>query len=840
MKFRFCPMLRSDAETPRRATRTARQPRAGAGSSPESATRRSAKAARSAPRPRKSPRTQRRAHAAAPLAETGTLEFVDPVVGGNRGRTTGRFNGFVLGGTTFRLGDVVLLEQISGAALDAMKLTHIARNDDEGDSDQDDLTNGRSGRAATARIGGRWIILPISPAQQGKTVAEQFERNEAGAAREVFVSSRFDFINPLDIVGTCTVVAEQALPKKLPKIAWSDRPVGDAVFFCSHRWNDRLNRPGRPIDWSEFEEIRDDAKPPIVLLGRRTLPSQSEEPLTPSRNAPSAKKPPASKPVVVIPTRQKKSSAAAAKAKPASKQSSKGARGKLTAVSADETSSDESSSSDGEDSDGADGTFESDQDDADDDDDLSSESSSDDPSTESELESDDDDFQKDTWRKAKPRTPQPKARSQAAASNKVTIKRKLAVSRSLTERIYKRAKSGPVSEAQTDFERARDMLHVGSVPESLPCRESEFFELLSYLDDAIRTDSGMCIYVSGVPGTGKTATFHGVLRTLRAQCDESLGEDEILPPFDFVEINGMKLTEPSQAYSVLWEGLTESKVSPKHAEQLLAQRFSTPSATRPMCVVLMDELDVLVTKKQSVIYNFFDWPNLAHSRLVVVAIANTMDLPERMLSNKVSSRLGLNRITFNPYTHTQLIEIVQSRLEGITAFDKSAVELCARKVGSVSGDARRALDICRRAVEIFEAGGGGVQTSGVIQTSHIDQAVKEMFASSSVQAIRRAGRQQRTFLVAVLRQIRSTGNTHVEFGSVAEEHEILCALQGIPAPAVSGLAQVCSSLAVYRLVLAETAKMGDPIQKIRLNVPPQDVQAAMRQEGDEALLRALG
>jgi Cdc6-like AAA superfamily ATPase len=54
----------------------------------------------------------------------------------------------------------------------------------------------------------------------------------------------------------------------------------------------------------------------------------------------------------------------------------------------------------------------------------------------------------------------------------------------------------------------------------------------------------------------------------------------------------------------------------------------------------MDELDLLVTAKQTVMYNFFEWPNWPHSRLIVVAVANTMDLPERMLSNKISSRLG--------------------------------------------------------------------------------------------------------------------------------------------------------------------------------------------------------
>jgi Cdc6-like AAA superfamily ATPase len=157
----------------------------------------------------------------------------------------------------------------------------------------------------------------------------------------------------------------------------------------------------------------------------------------------------------------------------------------------------------------------------------------------------------------------------------------------------------------------------------------------------------------------------------------------------------MKLSEPKQAYSVLYEGLTGEKVTPSHAEHLLTTRFVSSNSDRRPCVVLMDELDMLVTQKQSIVYNFFEWPNLPYSRLIVVAIANTMDLPERMLSNKVSSRLGLTRMTFQPYKHTQLIQIVQARLEGLEVFARDAIELTARRVGQVCGDARRCLDVCR-------------------------------------------------------------------------------------------------------------------------------------------------
>ena len=54
----------------------------------------------------------------------------------------------------------------------------------------------------------------------------------------------------------------------------------------------------------------------------------------------------------------------------------------------------------------------------------------------------------------------------------------------------------------------------------------------------------------------------------------------------------------------------------------------------------MDELDQLLTTKQEVVYNFFNWPTLVGSKLIVIAVANTHDLPERVMTGRVRSRLG--------------------------------------------------------------------------------------------------------------------------------------------------------------------------------------------------------
>ncbi|KAH6614961.1 P-loop containing nucleoside triphosphate hydrolase protein [Boeremia exigua] len=362
------------------------------------------------------------------------------------------------------------------------------------------------------------------------------------------------------------------------------------------------------------------------------------------------------------------------------------------------------------------------------------------------------------------------------------------------------------------FQIARNQLHVSSVPAALPCREEEFSTVYSHLEAAITDGSGSCIYISGTPGTGKTATVREVVAQLHASV-----QAEELDDFIFVEINGMKVTDPHQSYSLLWQALRGDRVSPSHALELLEREFSAPSPRRVPCVVLMDELDQLVTKNQSVMYNFFNWPQLRHSRLIVLAVANTMDLPERTLSNKISSRLGLTRITFPGYTHDQLMQIIQSRLEGVPGniVLPDAVQFAARKVAAVSGDARRALDICRRAVEIAETevasqgqddeapstpsrtgrgnnantlqssrshngpeelavsptkrGGPAARRKGVVTLATIRQAINEATSSPLQQALRALPLASKVFLAALLARIRRTGLGEAVLGDVVDE-----------------------------------------------------------------------
>ncbi|KAJ3364917.1 Origin recognition complex, subunit 1 [Allomyces arbusculus] len=432
------------------------------------------------------------------------------------------------------------------------------------------------------------------------------------------------------------------------------------------------------------------------------------------------------------------------------------------------------------------------------------------------------------------------------------------------------------------YQQAKEVLHVSAVPEALPCREDEFATLYEMMESAIRDRMGRCLYVSGVPGTGKTATFFEVLRTVQRQVEA--GD---LLPFKFVEVNGMKVLDPGQAYSALWAGLAGEKVTIRHAQLLLSKYYAargiyatlssssdasskpdannpddeqedadqaaaptgdaasssasimTPTDADPVLVLLLDELDLLVTKRQGVMYNLFEWAQAPRSRLIVVAIANTMDLPERLLTKRVASRLGMERIDFAPYTEPQLVEILRMRLgASCPVVNDNAITFAARKVSTVNGDARRLLDVTRRAVELAEVAGAAKAPKKIknsipvpVDVAHIKSAADEMYASPAAQllvALATSGAVvvQRVAVAVILAAQRRAGVRDVPVREVRDRVRETCTLGSItPVPAEQDVTRALVALAQAGILMLDPKMV-----LVQLNVSEQDVLNAFRKD----------
>ena len=48
-------------------------------------------------------------------------------------------------------------------------------------------------------------------------------------------------------------------------------------------------------------------------------------------------------------------------------------------------------------------------------------------------------------------------------------------------------------------------------------------------------------------------------------------------------------------------------------------------------IICIDEIDHLLTKERSIVYDMFEWPYISSHIIIVIGIANSVDLVERSL-----------------------------------------------------------------------------------------------------------------------------------------------------------------------------------------------------------------
>lgn len=234
------------------------------------------------------------------------------------------------------------------------------------------------------------------------------------------------------------------------------------------------------------------------------------------------------------------------------------------------------------------------------------------------------------------------------------------------------------------------------------------------------------------------------------------------------------------------------------------------------------------------------------------------------------------------------MKIIQSRLEGVSGdvVDPDAVQFASRKVAAVSGDARRALDICRRAVEIAENeshdddetlpptpsktgrnNAGQNQPEGQkvskVTISTVKQAINEATTSPLQQYLRCLPLISKVFLAALLARVRRTGIGESVLGDVVEEAKRIgtmancasiqkvlladadrCLREGgmQSKQEVSQFTRILgvSNAAVELMeagVLGLEARKGERTGKVRLNVGEDEIKLALK---DDVEVRDLG
>ncbi|GAW14432.1 hypothetical protein ANO14919_038340 [Xylariales sp. No.14919] len=252
---------------------------------------------------------------------------------------------------------------------------------------------------------------------------------------------------------------------------------------------------------------------------------------------------------------------------------------------------------------------------------------------------------------------------------------------------------------QTVYHHARQLFSRSADPGQLTGRDEERQHLTQFLQRSKTSAPSGCIYVSGPPGTGKSAMVHEVTQAL-------VDSTSIKKAY----VNCMSIKSSKDLYETLLEQIADPSNLPDGDATTVIEKLLMPrKKSTSVYLIVLDEIDHILTLDLESLYKVFEWSMQKTSRLLLVGIANALDLTDRFLPRLKSRNLKPELLPFLPYSAVQIKKIITSRLKSLVPegsplpfIHPAAIELCSRKVSSQTGDLRKAFEICRRAIDLVE------------------------------------------------------------------------------------------------------------------------------------------
>ena len=261
----------------------------------------------------------------------------------------------------------------------------------------------------------------------------------------------------------------------------------------------------------------------------------------------------------------------------------------------------------------------------------------------------------------------------------------------------------PVSRPPSVYSAPRQLFSQGLSPSRLIGRDQEKERLNEFITEAIKQRQGGCLYVSGPPGTGKSAIVEEVLHHLPS--DEHLM---------IASVNCVSMKSAKDVITKLAQDFCDQTTSMNAPDKALSSVFVPKRPANTLYLVMLDEIDHLLATDLEALYLLFQWSLDPKSQLLLLGIANALDLTDRLLPRLKTRNLKPQLLSFRPYTAPQISSIITTKLQSLVSKESSAspnytpflhpaaILLCAKKVASQTGDLRKAFEIVRRVVDRIE------------------------------------------------------------------------------------------------------------------------------------------
>ena len=380
----------------------------------------------------------------------------------------------------------------------------------------------------------------------------------------------------------------------------------------------------------------------------------------------------------------------------------------------------------------------------------------------------------------------------------------------------------------------RSILQNTYVPAQLVHRDSQIEDIVNIIAPSLKKDKPSNIMIIGKTGTGKTAVVKYV-------GDELLKANSEVNVCDYLYINCETVDTP---YSILYNISNHIIPDPNKGIPFtgwsLERAFNTfikyIDEANKVFIIVLDEIDQSYNRNGDDIFYFLTTINemLINSRVSIIGITNNSKFTE-MLTPKIRSRLGEEKIIFPPYTPVELIDILTERSKQAfypNVLEEGVIPYVAAISAQDSGDARKALDLLRISADIAERNGDKKVTE-----AHVDYARQKIEIDASAEIVKSLTVQSKLVLMAI---IKNPGNAEgqITTGDVFSIYNIFAKNLGYPVLTQRRIGDLISELDMLGIINARIRSLGRKgrTKIIELNIPKEIV--ALVTEDD--MFKSLG
>ncbi|MFX1529919.1 MAG: Cdc6/Cdc18 family protein [Promethearchaeota archaeon] len=352
----------------------------------------------------------------------------------------------------------------------------------------------------------------------------------------------------------------------------------------------------------------------------------------------------------------------------------------------------------------------------------------------------------------------------------------------------------------------RNALDPSYIPDMLPHRDIQIKDIAEKTSCALLGDAPPSFLCYGQTGTGKTATIRYVSQKLAQQ------NSEIKPWWIYINCN--VVSTPYRILAHIYNTISrDEKIPPTGLpkdiifKKLLGLLDSRVAGS--ICFLVLDEIDILVEKKggNEILYDLTRLnENLDHCKSSLIGISNKLKFRNN-LDPRILSSLGEEHIVFPSYDASELRDILSERAK-IAFYDyalkEDVIPLCAALAAKEHGDARKALQLLRKAGELAERA-----QSKIVTSKYVENAQEDIEKDYIMEYIKGLPLQAQLVLTSIYLISKYSPDHVIISGDIYDVHsEIRGLIPGIRQLTKRRISDYINELALAGIISAEVKSMG--------------------------------